>query len=174
MGLETLGPDKSSAAFHLPIKISILKLELEDIQALIVLLVKEERAGSQDLEADILVEHFVVLEERMDPLVVFVAEVALPHQVHHCDVIIGECQQLVAEEDCVGVIMQVDVLDGELIETLQAFIAEDSGGEGIKFWEKMLEMGAVVGLQDFCHEERPLGFDRGEDSRFFVTHPIQI
>ena len=100
MGLETLGPDKSSATFHLPIKVSIFKLELEYIKALIVLLVEEERADSQDLEADILVEHFVVLKERIDPLVVFVVEVTLPHQVHHCDVIVGECQQLIAEEDC--------------------------------------------------------------------------
>lgn len=70
--------------------------------------------------------------------------------------------------------MEVDVLDGEIVESLQALIREDCGGEGVEFCEKVLSVGSIVGLEYFCHEERALGLDGSEDSGFFLAHRIQI
>lgn len=152
----------------------ILQLELQHTQTLLVLSVEKERACGQDLETDILIEHLVVFEQGVDPLVIFVAEVALAHQEHDGDVAIGQSQQFVAEENGIRVIMQVEVLHGEVVKSLETLVGKDGGGEGVEFGEEVLGVGAVVGLEDLGHEEGPLRFDRCEDSWFLLTHRIQI
>lgn len=51
----------------------------------------------------------------MNPFVVLVAEVALAHQVNHGDVTVGEGEEFVAEENCVWVVMKVEVVDSEIV-----------------------------------------------------------
>jgi hypothetical protein len=44
-----------------------------------------------------------------------IAEVALPQQIGSCDVIVWEGEKFIAEEDGVGVIVNVEVVEGEFV-----------------------------------------------------------
>lgn len=80
-----------------------------------VLFVVEKGAGGEELEADVVGEEFVLLEEGVDLFEVVVAEVALAQEVEGGDVILGEGGEFICEEDGVGVVVDVEVIDGEFV-----------------------------------------------------------
>lgn len=63
--------------------------------------------------------------------------------------------------------MKIEVIDGQVVESLQAIIGQHCGGKGVQLGEEMLGVAAVVGLEQLGEEECPLGFYRSEDSGFF-------
>lgn len=83
----------------------------------------------------------------MDSFVVSIPEIALPHQVDHPDVIVGEAQQFITEEDCIRVVMQVKVIYCQFIQSLQALISQDMWWEWIELREEVLGVSSVVRLQ---------------------------
>jgi hypothetical protein len=92
-----------------------------------------------------------------------ISKIAFTHKIDHPNVIIGECEKFITEEDSIGVVMKVEVINCEIIESTEALVVEDSGWEGIQLGEEMLGMGTVVGLKELSEEECSLGFDGGED-----------
>jgi hypothetical protein len=61
--------------------------------------------------------------------------------------------------------VHVEVLDGEIVEFAETLVAENGGLEGFKFFEMVLGVRAVVGLEDLCEEEDAVGFCWVEDCR---------
>lgn len=96
-------------------------------------------------------------EERVNLLEIIVPEVALPQQVDGCHVAPRKRYKLVAEEDRIGVVVDVEVVDREIVESAQAFVAQDDGGEGLELNEVVLWVAPVVGLQQLRQEEDPVG-----------------
>jgi len=117
-------------------------------------------------------EQLVVQEERVHLLEVAVAEVALAQQVHRRDVPPAQRHQLVAEKDGVGVVMHVQIVNRQLVQSPQALVAQHRRGKVLQLGEVVLGVRAVVGLQQFCEEEHAVGFGGGEDVRLsrFLAH----
>lgn len=83
----------------------------------------------------------------MHSLVVPVSEVAFAHQVNNSHMIIRECHQLIAEKYGIWVVVQVEVIDGKVIESLKALIAQYRSWECVQFWEEVLRVVSVIGLE---------------------------
>ena len=69
-------------------------------------------------------QHLISFEEGVNSLVVAVPEVALSHEVDDSHMVVGKSEELVAEEYCICVVVQVEVIDGQLVQSLQALVAE--------------------------------------------------
>lgn len=80
---------------------------------------------------------------------------------------VGEGDKFVCEEDGVGVVVDVEVVDGEVVESAEYFVVEYLCGEGVQFCEVVFWVCAVVGLEQFCEKEDSVGACGCEDGGFF-------
>ena len=58
----------------------------------------------------------------MDLFIVTIPEKALAHQVDHSFMVIGESQQFITKKDGISVAMNVEVIDGKVVESLETLI----------------------------------------------------
>ena len=72
--------------------------------------------------------------------------------------------------------MQVEVVDGEIVEPPQALVGQHLGGQGVQLGEVVLRVAAVVWLQDLRQEEHAVGLGGEENSGLLGlgTHFNQI
>lgn len=112
---------------------------------------------------------FMSLEERMHFLVVTIAKKAFTHQEYNGQMIIGESEQLITEEYSISITMDVQVIDGEIIQPSQALIGEQSISKTFQLRKCMKGMRTKVRSKYFGHEE---GFLCGAGRKycwFFLT-----
>lgn len=88
--LEALSLNESTAAFHLLVTIAVVQLHFQSGQALVILLVQQQGARCQQLEADVVGKKLVLEEEGVHFFEVAVAEVALSKEIDPCDMVVGE------------------------------------------------------------------------------------
>lgn len=125
LSFVALRSDKSFATFHLAIAVGMVELHFQGGQALFVLFVLEEGSGCQNLEADIVAEEFVLLEERVNFPEVSIPEVAFSQKVEGGDMGVTESDELVCEEYGIWVVVYVEVIHCEFVEPTERFVAED-------------------------------------------------
>ena len=162
LGFEAVGADEGLAALHLAVAVGVVELHFEDGEALVVLLVEEEGAGGEQLEADVVAEHLVLQEERVHLFEVAVPEVALAQQVHRRDVP-AQRHQLVAEKYGVRVVMHVQIVHRQLVQSPQALVPQHRRRKVLQLGEVMLGVRPVVRLEKLGEEEDPVGLGGGED-----------
>lgn len=70
-----------------------------------------------------MVEHFVVLEKSVYFLEITVPEVALTEEIDAAEVVVGKSEHFICEKDGIAVVVDVEVVDSQFIETSEDFIA---------------------------------------------------
>ena len=63
------------------------------------------------------------LKQRMNLLEVIVPEIALAHQIHASNMVVGKGKQLITKKDSVRVVMHVEVLYGQIVQFPQTLIS---------------------------------------------------
>ena len=143
-------------------------------QTLLVLLVLEKCSCCQYLKADVIAKQFVLLKQSVHFLEISVSEIALSQQIDACDGVVGEGDQFVSEEDGIVVVVDVEVVDCQFVESSEDFVAEDLGGEGLQLLEVVFWVCSVVWLQQFCQEEDPMCFCGCEDGGFLMLSHLNF
>jgi hypothetical protein len=99
----------------------------------------------------------------VDFLEVPIPEVALAQKVDCRNVATSESHHLIAEKDGVGVVMHVQVVNCQLVQSPQTLIPQHHRREVLQLCEVMLRVSAVVWLQQFCQKEYSVCFGGCED-----------
>lgn len=59
----------------------------------------------------------------MNTFVVPIPEIALPHQIDNSGMVVGKGEQFIAEKYCIRVIVQVEIVDCQLIQSFEALVS---------------------------------------------------
>ena len=108
-------------------------------------------------------------EQRVNLFVITVPEEALTHKINDSKMVIGQCKEFITKKDGIPIAMNIEIINGEVIESLEALIGKQWIRESLEFWEGMEGMGSKVRSKDFGHEESFLRGGGSEDSGFFLT-----
>lgn len=111
----------------------------------------------------------MLLKQSVDLLVVSVPEIALPQQIQRGDMVVGQGDELVGKKDGVGVVVHVQVVDGELVEPFEDVVGEQLW-EGVELGKVVLGVLPVIGLQELGEEKDAVGLCGCEDGRLWSVH----
>lgn len=59
----------------------------------------------------------------MNPFVIPIPEIALAHQIDYSRMVVGKSEQFIAEKYCIRVIVQVEIVDGQLVQSFEALVS---------------------------------------------------
>ena len=69
-------------------------------------------------------QHLMNFEQRVNLFVITVPEEALTHKINDSKMVIGQCKEFITKKDGIPIAMNIEIINGEVIESLEALIGK--------------------------------------------------